>query len=81
MQVPWVMNGTEINQFVWATHRPWVPRPLVSIHVRQGDKAKEMKIAAFKDYMKLAHQLRNRFPYARSIWLSTEMEVCAGSTL
>lgn len=73
-EVPWVRNETEIDQFVWKTHKPWVPRPLVTIHVRQGDKAQEMKIVNFQDYMKLAQHLRNRFPDARSIWLSTEMQ-------
>lgn len=67
-------NGTDIEQFVWKNYKPWLPRPLVSIHVRQGDKAKEMKVVGFGDYMKLAQQLRNRFPQARNIWLSTEMQ-------
>lgn len=67
-------NKTDIEEFVWKNYKPWLPRPLVSIHVRQGDKAKEMKVVGLKDYMKLAWQLRNRFPQARSIWLSTEMQ-------
>ncbi|MCO5561668.1 hypothetical protein L7F22_015289 [Adiantum nelumboides] len=67
-------NDTDIEQFLWKIYKPWMPRPLVSIHVRQGDKAKEMKVVGFKDYMKLAQLLRNRFPDARHIWLSTEMQ-------
>lgn len=73
-QVRWLRNETDMDKFVWEMHKPWVPRPLISIHVRQGDKAREMKIVGFKSYMMLAQQLRNRFPHARSIWLSTEMQ-------
>lgn len=75
IQETFAFNGADIEQFVWKNYKPWLPRPLVSIHVRQGDKAKEMKVVGFGDYMKLAQQLRNRFPQARNIWLSTEMQV------
>lgn len=50
---------------------------LVSMHVRQGDKGREMVIHPFKDYMALAHAIRLRFPNAQSIWLSTEVQVWA----
>ncbi|KAH7433227.1 hypothetical protein KP509_07G060500 [Ceratopteris richardii] len=68
-------NETDIDKFVWSAKKPWMPRPLVSIHVRQGDKAKEMELFGFEDYMKLAQHLRRRFPEIRNIWLSTEMQV------
>ncbi|XP_024526544.1 uncharacterized protein LOC9652159 [Selaginella moellendorffii] len=69
-------NITAMEKLVWSNHihRPWVPRPLVSVHVRQGDKGREMKIFSFKSYMELAHNLRGRFPNAKHIWLSTEMQ-------
>ncbi|EFJ07959.1 hypothetical protein SELMODRAFT_448238 [Selaginella moellendorffii] len=54
--------------------RPWMPRPMVSIHVRQEDKGREMEIIPFHEYMKLANSLCRRFPDVKSVWLSTEME-------
>lgn len=66
--------SSEIERYVWSNHEPWIPRPLLSMHVRMGDKASEMKVVQFKDYMRLANRLRNHFPNLKSIWLSTEMQ-------
>lgn len=66
---------SEIDEYVWSNHKPWVPRPLLSMHVRMGDKAGEMKVVEFEEYMQLADQIRNHFPNLNSIWLSTEMQV------
>lgn len=65
---------SDMEQFVWSNHKPWMPRPLLSMHVRMGDKACEMKIVKFDDYMNLAERIRKRFPHLDSIWLSTEMQ-------
>ncbi|KAF7817801.1 uncharacterized protein G2W53_023256 [Senna tora] len=65
---------SDIDEFVWSNHKPWVPRPLLSMHVRMGDKACEMKVVEFEEYMKLAGRIRNHFPNLDSIWLSTEMQ-------
>lgn len=75
----WPQNAVEkpvsdIEKFVWSNHRPWIPRPLLSMHVRMGDKACEMKVVEFEDYMSLANRIRKRFPHLNSIWLSTEMQ-------
>lgn len=67
----------EIEQLVWSDHRPWVPRPLLSVHVRMGDKACEMKVFGFEKYMELAIQIREHFPDLKNIWLSTEMQACS----
>lgn len=64
-----------MDEYVWSNHKPWVPRPLLSMHVRIGDKACEMKVAEFEEYMELADQIRSHFPNLNSIWLSTEMQV------
>ncbi|KAH7839955.1 hypothetical protein Vadar_010642 [Vaccinium darrowii] len=64
----------DMERFVWSNHKPWMPRPLLSMHVRMGDKAREMKIVEFEEYMNLAERIRKRFPYLNSIWLSTEMQ-------
>lgn len=40
-----------------------------------GDKAVEMKVVGFEEYMRLADRMRKRFPDLKSIWLSTEMQV------
>uniref|UniRef100_A0A5B6YZ39 Alpha-(1,6)-fucosyltransferase n=2 Tax=Davidia involucrata TaxID=16924 RepID=A0A5B6YZ39_DAVIN len=65
---------SEIEEFVWSNHKPWIPKPLLSMHVRMGDKACEMKVVQFEEYMRLAERIRKRFPHLNSIWLSTEMQ-------
>ncbi|MED6131132.1 hypothetical protein PIB30_007103 [Stylosanthes scabra] len=65
---------SEIDEYVWSNHKPWVPRPLLSMHVRMGDKACEMKVVEFEEYMQLAHRIRRYFPSLNNIWLSTEMQ-------
>lgn len=50
-----------------------MPHGLISVHVRQGDKDKEMRLYGFGAYMSLASRIRAQFPYASSVWLSTEM--------
>lgn len=66
-----------MERLVWSDHRPWVPRPLLSVHVRMGDKACEMKVFGFEKYMELATQIRAHFPDLKNIWLSTEMQACS----
>lgn len=67
-------SPSEINEFVWSNHKPWMPKPLLSMHVRMGDKACEMKVVEFEEYMHLADRFRERFPQLSNIWLSTEMQ-------
>ncbi|KAJ8535487.1 hypothetical protein K7X08_023207 [Anisodus acutangulus] len=64
----------DIENFVWSSHKPWTPRPMLSMHVRMGDKACEMKVVGFKEYMQLVERIRKHFPELKSIWLSTEMQ-------
>lgn len=71
---------SDIEDFVWSNHKAWIPRPLLSMHVRMGDKACEMKVVEFKEYMRLANRIRRRFPHLNSIWLSTEMQVYSHSS-
>lgn len=66
---------SDIEEFVWSNKRPWIPRPMLSMHVRMGDKACEMKVVGFEEYMQLADRIRNQFPHLNAIWLSTEMQV------
>ncbi|XP_030503970.2 uncharacterized protein LOC115719173 [Cannabis sativa] len=65
---------SDIEEFVWSNHKPWIPRPLLSMHVRMGDKACEMKVVEFEEYMSLADRIRRRFPHLNSVWISTEMQ-------
>jgi len=65
---------SDIERLVWSDHKPYIPRPLVSMHVRMGDKACEMSVFGFEEYMELAGNLRRRFPSLKNIWLSTEMQ-------
>ncbi|KAK9140344.1 hypothetical protein Scep_010025 [Stephania cephalantha] len=64
----------DIEQIVWSNHKPWIQRPILSMHVRMGDKACEMKVVEFEKYMHLADRIRKRFPNLNSIWISTEMQ-------
>ncbi|XP_023767768.1 uncharacterized protein LOC111916345 [Lactuca sativa] len=70
------MKGSRsgIEEYVWSNHEPWTPRPLLSVHVRMGDKACEMKVVQFEEYMRLANRIRHRFPDLNRIWLSSEMK-------
>jgi hypothetical protein len=68
--------NSDIEKYVWSNHKPWVPRPLLSMHVRMGDKACEMRVVEFEEYIQLADRIRSHFPNLNSIWLSTEMQVC-----
>ncbi|XAR64891.1 Glycoprotein 6-alpha-L-fucosyltransferase [Bertholletia excelsa] len=65
---------SDMEQYVWSNHKPWMPRPLLSMHVRMGDKACEMRVVEFEEYMHLADRIRKRFPHLIGIWLSTEMQ-------
>ncbi|XP_042516312.1 uncharacterized protein LOC122090704 isoform X2 [Macadamia integrifolia] len=67
-------SQSDMEEYVWSNHKPWVPRPLLSMHVRMGDKACEMKVVDFEEYMRLADRIRKRFPDLNNIWLSTEMQ-------
>ena len=67
---------SDIEEYVRSNHKPWTPTPILSMHVRMGDKACEMKLAEFEDYMLLVDRIRQRFPHLDSIWLSTKMQVC-----
>ncbi|GJP34996.1 hypothetical protein CLOM_g19466 [Closterium sp. NIES-68] len=53
---------------------PHVPRPLVSVHVRAGDKASEMEVFPLAAYMAMAGRARIKDPSLRHVWLSTEMQ-------
>uniref|UniRef100_A0A1J3FGJ5 Alpha-(1,6)-fucosyltransferase n=1 Tax=Noccaea caerulescens TaxID=107243 RepID=A0A1J3FGJ5_NOCCA len=65
---------SEMEEDVWWNHKAWIPRPMLSLHVRMGDKACEMRVAALEEYMRLADRIRERFPELNRIWLSTEMK-------
>ncbi|CAL5052459.1 unnamed protein product [Urochloa decumbens] len=67
-------DSDDIERLVWSDHRPYLPRPLLSVHIRMGDKACEMAVVGFDKYMELAGRLRRRFPSLKNIWLSTEMQ-------
>ncbi|CAF2011261.1 unnamed protein product [Brassica oleracea var. botrytis] len=65
---------SEIDESMWSSHKPWIPRPMLSVHVRMGDKACEIRVAPLEEYMRLADRIRERFPELNRIWLSTEMK-------
>ncbi|KAJ0714580.1 hypothetical protein HanPI659440_Chr13g0491061 [Helianthus annuus] len=67
-------SRSAIEEYVWSNHETWTPRPLLSVHVRMGDKACETKVVQFEEYTRLANRIRNRFPYLNGIWLSTKIQ-------
>ncbi|KAF7131874.1 hypothetical protein RHSIM_Rhsim09G0136400 [Rhododendron simsii] len=76
----WLEEVTEepqfdIERFVWSNYKPWMPRPYISMHVRMGDKASEMKLVGFEEYMNLAERIRKRFPHVHNILVSSEMQL------
>ncbi|CAI5996300.1 unnamed protein product [Closterium sp. NIES-64] len=52
----------------------YIPRPILSLHLRQGDKAAQMPLFSFYSTMFLANRIRRLNPFLRYVWLSTEME-------
>lgn len=68
-------NTDALDASVWRHETDaYVPRPIVNMHVRQGDKAREMKLYSLASYMVLAEKLRSHVPNMHHIWLSTEMQ-------
>lgn len=53
---------------------PYLPRPIISVHVRQGDKVQEMELFGFQAYMALAYRSKRLVPGVNNIWLSTEQQ-------
>ena len=71
-----VATSTALQEGEWRERaEPYMPRPIVSIHVRQGDKASEMRLFSFAAHMWMAQRLRFRAPDVANIWLSTESQV------
>ncbi|GJP48904.1 hypothetical protein CLOM_g13609 [Closterium sp. NIES-68] len=52
----------------------YMPRPIVSVHVRQGDKAFEMRVFSFPAFLFMANRIRRLDPALHNVWLSTEMQ-------
>ncbi|CAI5494067.1 unnamed protein product [Closterium sp. Naga37s-1] len=66
--------GPMERQLWWRVRVPWVPRALVSMHVRMGDKGREMRVAGAAEYVRLLLRVRRHDPHARFVWLATEMQ-------
>eukprot|EP00271_Cylindrocystis_brebissonii_P020754 TRINITY_DN7023_c0_g1_i1.p1 TRINITY_DN7023_c0_g1~~TRINITY_DN7023_c0_g1_i1.p1 ORF type:complete len:339 (-),score=40.67 TRINITY_DN7023_c0_g1_i1:102-1058(-) len=60
---------------LWRYTPPFLPRPIVNIHVRQGDKRGEMRVFSLASHMWLAQRLKRRDPALSNVWLSTEMQM------
>eukprot|EP00850_Spirogloea_muscicola_P000364 SM000001S04766 [mRNA] locus=s1:2067475:2069984:- [translate_table: standard] len=65
---------SSLDSMHWQDEEAYIPRPIASINVRQGDKAREMRLYAFAAFMWYAYRLRYRIPDLRHLWLSTEMQ-------
>ncbi|CAI5457788.1 unnamed protein product [Closterium sp. Yama58-4] len=69
-----IAPGPMERQLWWRVRVPWVPRALVSMHVRMGDKGREMRVAGAAEYVRLLLRVRRHDPHARFVWLATEMQ-------
>eukprot|EP00897_Mesotaenium_endlicherianum_P002655 jgi/Mesen1/2417/ME000157S01555 len=67
-------GGHSLQDTAWRGQEPYIMRPIVSLHVRQGDKAREMRLFSLAAHMWLAERLRMHAPDVRHVWLSTEMQ-------
>ncbi|CAI7818859.1 unnamed protein product [Closterium sp. NIES-54] len=69
-----IAPGPMERQLWWRVRVPWVPRALVSMHVRMGDKGREMRVAGVGEYVRLLLRVRRHDPHTRFVWLATEMQ-------
>ncbi|CAI7895728.1 unnamed protein product [Closterium sp. NIES-53] len=53
---------------------PFMLRPVISMHVRQGDKGIEMTLHSLATFVFFAYRMRRHRPELQYIWLSSEME-------
>ncbi|CAI5524460.1 unnamed protein product [Closterium sp. Naga37s-1] len=53
---------------------PFMLRPVISMHVRQGDKGIEMTLHSLATFVFFAYRMRRHRPDLQYIWLSSEME-------
>lgn len=58
-----------------ALAEPYLPHPIVGMHVRQGDKVTEDTMWSMDYHMFLALRLRRHVPGITNIWLSSETQV------
>eukprot|EP00897_Mesotaenium_endlicherianum_P007329 jgi/Mesen1/6624/ME000034S06076 len=63
-----------LQDTVWARSSPYMMRPIVSLHIRQGDKGVEMRVFSLAAHMWLLERLRLQVPLVHHVWLSTEMQ-------
>lgn len=55
---------------------PFLPGPIIRVHVRGSDKAFEMKLFPFEEYLRVGDALRDTaLPRATRLWLSSEEKV------
>ena len=62
-----------------AIREPYIPRPIASLHVRQGDKWDEMNLDSFSGHMFYMYRIRRHVPHLRHVWLSSETQVSSTS--
>eukprot|EP01064_Diplonema_japonicum_P012334 TRINITY_DN19819_c0_g1_i1.p1 TRINITY_DN19819_c0_g1~~TRINITY_DN19819_c0_g1_i1.p1 ORF type:complete len:492 (+),score=83.55 TRINITY_DN19819_c0_g1_i1:37-1476(+) len=67
---PWFQE--KFKKWVDETFPNGVPNKMIGMHVRHGDKYKEMKLIELPEYLKAAAELREKEPDLRHIFLSTE---------
>eukprot|EP00850_Spirogloea_muscicola_P016746 SM000138S00053 [mRNA] locus=s138:265309:267479:- [translate_table: standard] len=62
---------------LWAEEEAFIPRPIASIHIRQGDKGKEMKLVSFHSFLWAAERVRY---HVHTAWLSIEQQQVIAET-
>eukprot|EP00850_Spirogloea_muscicola_P001268 SM000004S15138 [mRNA] locus=s4:1409508:1411673:- [translate_table: standard] len=69
-----VLAARKATDALQAEEEAYIPRPIASIHVRQGDKGIEMKLSAFQSFLWAAERVRYHIPNLHTVWLSTEQQ-------
>eukprot|EP01065_Artemidia_motanka_P052519 TRINITY_DN9508_c0_g1_i2.p1 TRINITY_DN9508_c0_g1~~TRINITY_DN9508_c0_g1_i2.p1 ORF type:complete len:483 (+),score=162.92 TRINITY_DN9508_c0_g1_i2:276-1724(+) len=67
---PWFRQ--RYNEWVRQTFPGGPPAKMIGIHVRHGDKHKEMKLLPLSAYMRAAERMRREDPSLRDVFVSTE---------
>lgn len=68
-------TARSLETSLWSEIEPFIPRPIVNLHVRQGDKQTEMDIYPLSSFVWLAERLKFHVPTLQYMWLSSEMQV------
>lgn len=68
------LDKRPLEKSLWRKSSPFLPRPIVSIHVRLFERVEGVKLVSFASYMWLAERLRRHVPNLERVWLTTDAQ-------